>query len=162
MVEGNIKPSKEFTEKRRKIVSDLMFKRGIGSQAEIIRILKKEFNIVASRETVSRDKKSLGDLRFDDEMRSFDNFLLAKMKRNYIAQELLAEAAHDAGDIRIEADVRKKLSSMSKEFHEVNHKVFEADKRSSPRLKEQATAFSFGSVDVVKPVSKTEDEVEDK
>ena len=141
---------KDTTEKRRKIIADLMFKEGIDSQAELMRILDSQYGIKASRETISRDKKSLSGLRFDDEMRDFDNFVLAKMKRNYIAEEALAEAAHKQGDIRLESDIRKKLSSMSKEFHEVNHRIFEADKRSSRRVKEgvDATSFSFGEVKV--------------
>jgi len=146
--------SKEGTEKRRKLVADLMFKRGVGSPTEIMRVLSSEFGIGVGRNTVYQDIKALSGLRFDDEMRDFDSFILAKMKRNYIAMEDLAVRAMDGGDLRVEADVRKKLSTIAKEYHDVSHRVFEADKRSSPGRKEEPTSFSFGKVDVVEPVLK--------
>lgn len=145
--------SKELTEKRRKIVSELMFKRGISSPTELCRVLKSEFGISVGRNAIYVDIKALSGLRFDDEMRSFDSFVLAKMKRNYIALEDLADRARESGDVRVEADVRRKLSGVAKDFHEVSHRIFEADKRSSPRRKEVPTSFSFGKVSVVEPKS---------
>jgi len=149
------KHSKELTERRRKLVSELMFKRGVSSPTKLQRILKDEYNIVIGRNAIYEDIKMLSGLRFDDEHQNFDSFILAKMKRNYIAIEDLAERAKLEGSIRVEADVRKKLSSVAKEFHEVNHRIYEADKRSSPKLDAGVpTSFSFGRVEVEKPVSK--------
>jgi len=141
---------REFTERRRKIVADLMFKRGIMSPKKLRDVLKSEFGISIGNNTIHMDMKKLSGLRFDDEMREFDSFVFAKMKRNYIALEDLAERARESGDVRVEADVRKKLSSVAKEYHEVCHRIFAADKRSAEVGGSAApTSFSFGSVPVV-------------
>jgi len=142
---------REFTERRRKIVADLMFKRGIMSPKKLRDVLKSEFGISIGNNTIHMDMKKLSGLRFDDEMREFDSFVFAKMKRNYIALEDLAERARESGDVRVEADVRKKLSSVAKEYHEVCHRIFAADKRSAEVAGKGGvpTSFSFGSVPVV-------------
>ena len=144
-------------ERRRKLVHDIYYKRGIHGPTEILHILKDEFGVECTRASIYEDLEQLQS-GFFDEIGKFSIGILEDMHQSLIMQKQIIKQALESGDVKSASDANFKLISMEDKFYRVSRDMHTASKDLGGVVgkTDAPKSFSFGRVEVVdkKPLEK--------
>jgi len=108
------------TERRRKIIRDLMLKRGITNRAEIRRILINEFDLKpVTRQTIYKDIHALARLT-SSKIEEFELDIISVYRKMIF--DMLTEI-NNCDDAKDRSSMRKTLSQLIKDQHSVANAI---------------------------------------